>query len=156
MKYCMHCGNELIDEAAFCPKCGKVSDNSTNQNYKSNLNESQKYAFNEPDSISENLSNEAYASEENQLKTEKSISGLKIAAKVFMILGTVGTCVSMISIPYIGFLLCPIPLAWCLPMTKAYCKMIKSGENVSVGFKVCSLIFVNTVAGILMLCDNDN
>lgn len=22
MKYCQHCGNELVDEAIVCPKCG--------------------------------------------------------------------------------------------------------------------------------------
>lgn len=22
MKYCVHCGNELLDDAVICPKCG--------------------------------------------------------------------------------------------------------------------------------------
>jgi len=26
MKYCTHCGNELLDEAAICPKCGCAVD----------------------------------------------------------------------------------------------------------------------------------
>ena len=75
----------------------------------------------------------------------QEVSALKTVAKVFMIIGTVITSL-------FGFF---IPLAWCLPMTLSYCKKIKNGEPISVGFKVCSLIFVNTVAGILMLCDND-
>ncbi len=70
--------------------------------------------------------------------------GLKTAAKVLMIVGTVFTSLY-------GFF---IPLAWCLPMTLSYFKKVKNGEPVSTGFKVCSLLFVNTVAGILMLCDN--
>ena len=74
-----------------------------------------------------------------------SKSGLKTAAKVLMIVGTVLT-----SLYGLG-----IPLAWCLPMTLSYCKKIKNGEPVSTGFKVCSLLFVSMVGGILMLCDND-
>ena len=27
MKYCSHCGNELLDEAVICPKCGCACDN---------------------------------------------------------------------------------------------------------------------------------
>lgn len=60
--------------------------------------------------------------------------------KVFMILG----CVS------IGWLI--IPLAWCIPMTVSVFKKLKSGESISTGLKVCSLLFVNLIAGVLMLC----
>jgi len=27
MKYCTHCGNELLDEAVICPKCGCPTNN---------------------------------------------------------------------------------------------------------------------------------
>ena len=64
-------------------------------------------------------------------------------AKIFMIISTV----------VLGFYL--IPLAWCIPMTISYFKKVQNNEPVSTGFKVCSLLFVNTVAGILMLCDKD-
>lgn len=76
-------------------------------------------------------------------ENQQSNSGLKTAAKVFMIIGTV----------FYGLYL--IPLAWCLPMTINYCKKIKHGERISTGFKVCALLFVNIIAGILLLCDND-
>ena len=69
---------------------------------------------------------------------------LKKVAKAFMIVGTV----------FSGLYL--LPLIWCLPMTLSYSEKIKNGERVSTGFKVCCLLFVNMVAGILMLCDNDN
>ncbi|MBR2441835.1 MAG: hypothetical protein IKB20_02055 [Clostridia bacterium] len=48
-----------------------------------------------------------------------------------------------------------IPLAWCLPMTISYCKKIKENRPISTSFKVCTLLFVNLIAGILMLCDKD-
>lgn len=75
--------------------------------------------------------------------TEVESSGLKLAAKILMILGTV----------LMGFYL--IPLAWCIPMTVSYCKKIKTGQPIGTGFKVCSLIFVSLVAGIIMLIDRD-
>lgn len=75
--------------------------------------------------------------------TEVKSSGLKLAAKILMILGTV----------FFGLYL--IPLAWCIPMTVSYCKKIKTGEPISVGFKICSLLFVSTTAGIIMLIDKD-
>ena len=68
-------------------------------------------------------------------------------AKVAIALMIVGTVVS-------GAYTMGIALAWCLPMTLSYAHQIKSGEKVSVDFKVCSLLFVSTIAGILMLCDN--
>lgn len=78
-----------------------------------------------------------------QKKDTKDSSSLKTIAKIFMIIG----CVAM------GLAL--IPLAWTIPMTISYSNKIESGEPVSVGFKVCTLLFVNTIAGILMLCDKD-
>ena len=75
--------------------------------------------------------------------TSQSNSGLKTVAKVFMIIGTV--CSALV-----GYL---IPLAWCLPMTIVYFGKVKRGEKVSTGFKVCTLLFVNLIAGIVMLCD---
>jgi len=71
-------------------------------------------------------------------------SALTTLAKVFMIIGTVASG------------MCIIPLAWCLPMTISYFKKIKENKPVSVGFKVCTLLFVSVLAGIFMLCDKDN
>lgn len=70
-------------------------------------------------------------------------SGLTVAAKILMIISTVA----------MGLYL--IPLAWCLPMTLNFCKKIKEGQPVTMGFKICTLLFVNTIAGILMLCDKN-
>ncbi len=73
----------------------------------------------------------------------KSPSTLTAVAKAFMIVGTV----------FMGLYI--IPLAWCLPMTIHYFKAVKNNQPVSTGFKVCALLFVNTIAGILMLCDKE-
>lgn len=80
----------------------------------------------------------------NQAQENTKPSGLQTAAKVLMIITTV----------LYGLYI--IPLAWCIPMTVSYCKKIKKGLPVGTGFKVCTLLFVNTIAGVLMFCDNTN
>jgi hypothetical protein len=68
---------------------------------------------------------------------------MQTVAFIFMIIGTV-----------IGGLTWLVPLAWCIPMTLHYYKKMKSGEPVGTAFKVCSLLFVSLVGGILMFFDN--
>ena len=108
MRYCSHCGKELVEAAVICVGCGCAVEQSV--------------AVLEP----------------------CAATGLQIAAKVLLIIETV----------FRGIFL--LPLAWCLPMTLSYCKKIKTGQPVGTGFKVCVLIFVSTIAGILMLCDSEN
>lgn len=105
MKYCKHCGTQLMDEAIVCTNCG-------------------------------------CATESHPAKTETS--GLKIATKIFMILGCISTAFCFL-----------IPLCWTIPMTVHYCKSVDNNTSVGIGFKICSLLFVNIIAGILMLCDSD-
>lgn len=64
---------------------------------------------------------------------------LDLIIKIFMIIG----CVSL------GWLL--IPLAWCIPMTVTVFNKLKTKEPMSTGFKICVLIFVNLIAGIILL-----
>lgn len=83
-------------------------------------------------------------SQKEKLSNEKhGNDGLAIASKIFLILG----CVAQ------GWLL--IPLAWCLPITISICGKMKRGEPVGTGLKVCSLLFVNLIGGILLLCRSD-
>lgn len=104
MKYCAHCGTQLIDEAIVCTNCGCAVQTATAKNETLNL---------------------------------------KTIAKIFMIIG----CVFSVW----GFL---IPLCWSIPMTIHYWKAVENRQPVSTGFKICTLLFVNIVAGIIMLCDN--
>ncbi len=70
-------------------------------------------------------------------------SGLDIAIKIFMVIGCI----------YQACLL--IPLVWCIPMTVSVFKSLKNGNPIGVGMKLCTLLFVNTIAGICMLCKKD-
>ena len=131
MKFCVKCGKELMDEAVICIGCG-------------------------------------CAVREEKTIVSKKTSGLNVAAKVFMVIGTVGNSWLSVFILFLTIVwnepitvitlflfLIPWALSWCLPMTIVYFKKTKKGEPIGVGFKICTLLFVNTIAGILMLCDND-
>lgn len=82
------------------------------------------------------------ATENKPVKVQ--ISGVKIAARIFMVIGCVFSA-----------LLFLIPLFWTLPMTVKYWYAVKDNNPVSTAFKVCSLLFVSTIGGILMLCADD-
>ena len=69
---------------------------------------------------------------------------IRLIAKIFMLLG----CISL------GAAL--IPLCWAIPMTVHYWNAVKYNRPVGIAFKICSLIFVSTVAGILMLIENED
>ncbi len=81
--------------------------------------------------------------EEKNSGEKKGNDGLAVASKIFLILG----CIAQ------GWLL--IPLAWCLPITTSICGKMKRGEPVGTGLKVCALLFVNLIGGILLLCRSD-
>ena len=65
--------------------------------------------------------------------------------KVFLVL----TCIGL------GLLI--IPLAWCIPMTVTTFKRLDRNEPLGTGLTVCTMLFVNLIAGIIMICiDNDS
>ena len=109
MKYCTHCGAEILDDAVICVKCGcKV----------------------EP--------------EKTVIVQNQDDDTMNTVIKIFLILG----CISQ------GWLL--VPLAWCIPITVSIFHAMRDKRPISTGLKVCTLLFVNLVAGICLLCKNDN
>ena len=70
---------------------------------------------------------------------------MKTVTKIFMVLGCVLSAFYFL-----------IPLCWTIPMTITYFSKVDKNEPIGVGFKVCTLLFVSLIAGILMLCDNNN
>ncbi|MCI6216389.1 MAG: hypothetical protein MR659_04855 [Mollicutes bacterium] len=77
------------------------------------------------------------------VKETKESSTIKTIAFVFMIVATISS----------GWLL--IPLIWCIPMTVRYYRYTKGEGTISTAFKVCTLLFVSLISGILMLVDED-
>ena len=112
----------------YCPKCGKeIDDNAHFCSF-----------------CGEEVSKKEAETAKIEKKNTSEGNALKLVAKIFMLIKTI-LC---------GFFFL-IPLAWCIPMTVVYWKSVNEKKPVSVGFKVCTLLFVSLIAGILMLCDSD-
>ena len=74
-----------------------------------------------------------------QAATSRDDQGLRLAAFIFCIISTVATCWAI------------IPLAWMIPMTVHCWGIYKGTKANTVGFGVCTIIFVSLVSGILLL-----
>ena len=68
---------------------------------------------------------------------------MKLAAFILCLIGTIASAIAV------------IPLIWCIPMTIKVYKAYKGEETLSTGFKVCTLLFVSLIGGILLLVDNE-
>lgn len=138
MKYCAKCGKELFDEAIICPGCGCPVEGA-----------------------------QVPGTKPQSPETKKT---LRTVAKVFMLISTIAAGLSLIVVPvlYIWFkdilvkllqyrinLSISLAVFWCIPMTVHYFRCCDNNRQPSVGFKICTLIFVNIVAGICMLLDRD-
>lgn len=143
--YCRKCGNEIMDDAVICPKCGCLTGTQPLPTIQQNSSTS---------------------------RPKKSSSGLQTAAKIFLILACIGSGISTFSMfiscatmtavaPELtgiyGFLAVACIGLFILDicMTTRYTKAINEGLPIGTAFKVCTLLFVNLIAGILMLCDKD-
>ena len=136
MPYCPYCGSEVLNGSNFCPSCGK------------NLNEP-----NKSEEATSSFENETSSSENrfsNSYSTKKDSSSGKSDVKMAAFVLCVITCV-VYAVTIVGL----FGLIWCLPMTLKINKSIKENEPLSPGFKICVLLFVNTIAGVLLLVDKD-
>lgn len=77
-------------------------------------------------------------------------STLRLIAFVFNVLTLCSVTVSGLVTFGIGL----IPLAWVIPMTVVCWKVYKGERPNTVAFGVCTLLFVNLVSGILLLCSS--
>lgn len=78
-------------------------------------------------------------------QTAKDNETLKSIINVFLILACV----------FMGIATFGIALAWCIPMTLRIRERMRTNCPVGIALKVCTLLFVNTVAGILLLVLDD-
>ena len=147
MKYCIHCGAELPAEASFCSACGKPQ---------KQTNEFQ------------------YAPQSPQVTKPKNPDTLGKVGLAFNIVSIVLIAISALCYVFVcvdlanaidgyltgsfylwtAFLL--VPIIWCIPMTVILAKKLKNNKPIGVGFKVCTLIFVSLVSGIVLLCRKED
>ena len=196
MKFCTHCGKELLDEAIFCPGCGcEAPKHQTVQAVQTGTKKFCSYCGAEvlPQAVVCPKCGCAINKQEVTKNKSGKAKALQGTAKAFMFV-SVGFCIlyaiimavvsiyfnylgdsvtllegymegypeyldyvdscKLMSVIYLvlGFVFL-LPLIWITIMIKHYFKATRNQEPVGVGFKVCTLIFVSLVAGILMLCD---
>lgn len=133
MSYCNHCGGRLSEGDRFCPGCGAPVTTGNTAASDTQNPYGQQAPFGQP-------TYGGYPPYPPQQAAPRE-SELATAAKVFMIL----SCI-------FGAMFYLIPLAWMIPMTVTLFGKLKRGEPIGVGFKICTLLFVNLIAGILLLC----
>lgn len=169
MKYCHKCGAELHEEANFCTKCGSMVNSSS-----SSISNDDPYeeSFSEPF--------DEYGEKKTQVEnldkkhseydtTSEGSKGLGIAIMIFAVLGcfwflgqasNVIQNLSALGISYSSWyyyaIFTLIPLVWQIPMTVKIFKHIKARRSFTKGFCVCTLLFLNLIAGILMFCYKPN
>ena len=71
-------------------------------------------------------------------------------SKIFLILSSI---ICFILSLFTGIFI--IPFAWCLTITIMICNRIKQGKPIGIVLKICALLFVNIISGILLLCCPD-
>ena len=127
--YCQKCGNEISENEMYCTMCGTRVIKDTE--------ETTIYEGNDP--------NNMYGGTSFYRVSSKSESnGLKIAAKVFLILGAVVNLYTM----WFSFI-------WSIPMIIIYFYKVKKGEKIGIGFKIGCMLLVSMIGGIIMLCDKE-
>lgn len=153
MKVCKNCGTQNFDINSTCKNCGAE-------------------LLNIPYCEKQALSQSATAGRK---------SGCSVAAKVFMVISLVSYAIAFVfalilwlialfatqdspsitpeieiavltTFIYMLFFLVFLIVVSC--MTAKYFKNINKGKEIGMAFKICTLLFVNMIAGILMLCDD--
>lgn len=77
--------------------------------------------------------------------TQHPQQGLITAIKIFLVLSCIFSAGALF-----------IPLLWRLPMTIVAYRKMDAGEPLGLAFKICALLFVGFIPGILMLALNDD
>ena len=167
MKYCSKCGWEMQDEEKFCRNCGTESSVTPTATY---------YDDTPPKTLNKTMQtiikillvvaiiSVIWNAGECLLNAfAVSAGGLDAARDLFAdspetvdaLLELTGDADALIEILKIVFIACGvfalIPLCWVLPMRKKILKAMKEGTTLSAGFKICTLLFVNFLTGLLLL-----
>ncbi len=137
MKYCEHCGAELNEDSVVCIKCGRSVKHETAKNNSNNTLLTVAKVF--------------------MIISCVASPTIGILYSLFLLLMSVATTMlPMIALVILLLIIFCLPLAWTIPMTVSVSRKIKENEPIGMTLKICTLIFVNLIAGILLLCVNDD
>lgn len=177
MKYCKNCGNPVADDENFCRKCGTKIEDSFGGSFDTNTVASPYYDDVQPIQISKTLQiiikillvvaivmvfvdagrclieGSALSSEAGlQAYIDQMIARDPEMAEFFAQIDIAQFQEVLETIVIVAAVIALIPLLWRIPMSKKILKAMKEGTTLTTGFKVCTLIFVNPILGILLLC----
>ena len=144
--YCKSCGAVINSGASFCENCGaavsalRYCENCGNEMPADSVI-CPVCGFSSSQVTESSQVRRGPANQNNPLSDREET--LKFIVKLFMIIG----CVTF------GWLV--FPLLWCIPLTVSVFNKFKTGEEITVGTKICVLIFVNVIGGICLLCMDD-
>ena len=181
MSYCKNCGRQLDEGENFCKNCGTKQDVAFDDVFDANrVNSTPYYDDTPPRQLSKGLQTfikilliiaivavlwEAgkFLIEGLQLSSEGGIQAIidelvaadPDMAEVFSMIDAVKLEKVVNTVIIVGAIFALIPLCWILPMRKKILKAMKEGTTLTTGFKVCTLIFVNLILGIVLLCQKD-
>lgn len=127
MRFCTQCGAQVKEGEFYCSYCGTKIESPQSESQENN---------NQPKEIFANIPNY----ENRKLRKNSSID---ILIKVFLI----------ISCLYLSLFF--VPLFWCIPLTVVVWKKLNNNEYIGTGTKICILLFVSMLSGILLLVRND-
>lgn len=140
MRTCPRCGLNNIDDARFCAECGTELPGATPAAHIP----AAPYTMQQPQPA-------VYGG--SRYVVEGSNKTLRLIAFIFCIVGCVATAINALAmmlgdpIGIIAF----IAYAWRIPMTVIAWGIYKGEKKNTIAFGVCTLIFVDVVAGILLL-----
>lgn len=151
--FCPNCGKEIQMDALFCGNCGfsvadlKVGNNEQEKKESESAPVQPTIEFTPAQTVpAQNctqIHNDVVSNVQPAAQYADDNSTLITVIKVFLIIG----CVAQ------GWLI--IPLAWCIPMTVVLFKKMNNGLSIGMGLKICTLLFVNLISGICLLCLKD-
>lgn len=172
MKFCPKCGWQMGDDENYCRNCGTKVDGIANNgtaNFGSHFDEVPARRINKTMAVIIKIFlifaivGVVFSAFET-LFTGLAITDLESLEEIigggftdFAESGfDVAQFVKIMQIVYIvASVFCLIPLIWILPMRKKIVKAINEGTTLTTGFKICTLLFVNLVVGILLLCSSE-
>lgn len=152
--YCNNCGAYVDDSLSVCPTCGAPAGAAAQPNYQQPNYQQPNYqqpnyqqpGYQQPGYQQPGYQQPMYQQpgyQQPMYQQQPANDTMATVIKVFLII----SCIVL------GIYI--IPLAWCIPMTISVWKSLNEHRPISTAMKICVLLFVNTISGILLLVDKN-
>ncbi len=156
MRTCIYCGEKNFDTNTTCSRCGQAIYEKNSVFYTQ-----AKQSGSRPISPNTTLKESALCTIIKVLmvfiSVATSIAFLLLISSIIAISILEGTLDSFIVGELTVYLILSFPFALiAVCMTRSYFKKIANYEHIGIGFKICTILFIGILPGILMLCDTED